>query len=322
MPDTRGESEPGSDPFTPWPGVDLRHFAALIAVSTNRSFGGAAATLHLTQSAISHQIAQLEERVGVPLVDRRAAGGPNLTAAGQIVARHASAIFTHLSAVRAELLAQSERVASVTIGVFPSAGAAILPGLLRWLRRQSPALEVAIHEEPEDAALLRMVDSGRLDLAFVVLPVDDERFHTKEVVEDPWCVVVPSGGRLAASGTLALRGLASLPLIGLRHGAPLQQGESRLKIAGYDADVVVRVDDIGTIQGLVAAGLGVAILPRMLVTVRHPGVSICTLADPVAPRRIGVAWSALRQPTAAVAAVVEATVATLAQALGPTALDP
>ena len=151
-----------------------------------------------------------------------------------------------------------------------------------------------------------------------MLPVADDRFATQELVEDPWCVVVPGGGRLAAEGTITLRGLSRLPLIGMRHGSPLQLGESRLQLAGYTADVVVRADDLGTIQGLVAAGLGVAILPRMLLTVRHPGVAICTIAEPVEPRRVGIAWRAGREPAVSLRLVVDTAVAALAPPLTPT----
>ena len=272
----------------------------------------------MTQSAVSHQIAQLEERLGAILVDRRSQGGPDLTPAGAIVARHAAAVFGHLTATIAELDSLASGSAVVRVGVFPSAGAAILPRLMRLLRTRSPGLSIELHEELDDTALLKLLLSGRLDLAFVVLPVPDERFATRELVEDPWCVVVPGGGRLASEGTITLRGLSRLPLIGMRHGSPLQQGESRLQLAGYPADIVARADDIGTIQGLVASGLGVAIVPRMLLTVRHPGVAICTFADPVEPRRVGIAWRAGPEPAVSLRLVVDTAVAALAPALTPT----
>ena len=308
-----------SDPAVRWNGVDLRHLAALQAVAEHRSFGRAATALHVTQSAVSHQIAQLEERLGATLVDRRARGGPDLTPAGAIVARHAVAVFGHLAASSSELDGLASGSTVVRVGVFPSAGAAILPRLLRHLRTSSPELGVQFHEEPDDGGLLRLLHAGQLDLAFVVLPVEDPRCVTRELVEDPWCVVVPGGGRLAARGSITLRGLARLPLIGIRHGSPLQLGESRLRLAGHTPDVVARADDIGTVQGLVAAGLGVAILPRMLLTVRHPDVAICTLADPVEPRRVGIAWRAEAQELASIQTVVAAATDALARPLPPSA---
>ena len=100
----------------------------------------------------------------------------------------------------------------------------------------------------------------------------------------------------------------------MRHGSPLQLGESRLQLAGHPADIVARADDIGTIQGLVASGLGVAIVPRMLLTVRHPGVAICTFAEPVEPRRVGIAWRAGPEPAVSLRLVVDTAVAALAPA--------
>lgn len=318
MADTTRSPTDARDPALRWHGVDLRHLAALQAVAEHRSFGRAAKALNVTQSAVSHQIAQLEERVGATLVDRRSRGGPDLTPAGAIVARHAGAVFAHLTATVAELDSLASGSAVVRVGVFPSAGAAILPRLIRLLRTRSPELSVRLHEELDDTALLKLLHAGQLDLAFVVLPVDDDRFATRELVEDPWCVAVPGGGRLAAEGTITLRGLARLPLIGMRHGSALQLGESRLQLAGYTADIIARADDIGTIQGLVAAGLGVAILPRMLLTVRHPGVAICTFADPVEPRRVGVAWRAEQEPAVSLRLVIDAAVDALAPPLTPT----
>ncbi len=318
MPRTTQTTLQGSDPTLRWQGIDLRHLAALQAIASHRSFGHAATALHVTQSAVSHQIAQLEDRLGTTLVDRRARGGPDLTPAGAIVVRHADAVFGHLEATVAELDALDHGSSVVRVGVFPSAGAAILPRLIRLVRERNPSLAIQLHEAAEDGALLRLLAAGQLDLAFVVLPVADQRFVTRELVADPWCVVVPGGGRLAAEGSIALRDLARLPLIGLRHGSPLQLGESRLQLAGFTADVVARADDIGTVQGLVAAGIGVAILPRMLLTVRHPAVAICTLADRVEPRRVGLAWLAEQEPAATVRLVVEAAAETLASRLTPT----
>ena len=306
------------DPALRWHGVDLRHLAALQAVAEHRSFGRAAKALSVTQSAVSHQIAQLEERLGAVLVDRRSQGGPDLTPAGAIVAGHAAAVFAHLTASIVELDALASGTAVVRVGVFPSASAAILPRLMRLLRSRNPGLSVHLHEEPDDTALLKLLHAGQLDLAFVVLPVPDARFATRELVEDPWCVVVPGGGRLAAAGPRTLRALARLPLIGMRHGSPLQLGESRLQLAGHLTDIVARADDIGTIQGLVASGLGVAILPRMLLTVRHPGVAICTICEPVEPRRVGIAWRAGQEQAASVQAVVDAVAEALSSPLTPT----
>ena len=164
-----------TEPALRWNGVDLRHLAAVQAVAEHRSFGRAATALHVTQSAVSHQIAQLEERLGVSLVDRRARGGPDLTPAGAIVARHAAAIFSHLAATGAELETLANGSATVRIGVFPSAGAAILPRLMRLLRTRQPDLVIRLHEEQDDLALLRLLHAGHLDLAFVVLPVAGSR---------------------------------------------------------------------------------------------------------------------------------------------------
>ena len=311
---TRGAHDEPSNGGRGLPGVELRHLVALNAVGVERSFKRAATRLHLTQSAISHQIAQLEERVGCLLVERRAPGGVELTTAGEVIARHAAGVIAHLDAAHAELSARRAGGAVVRAGTFPSAGASILPRTLRRLRDARAAIHVEVHEEGDDRELLRLVTAARLDVAFVVLPVDDDAFETVELLEDPWYVAVPAGSALARDTTpLSLRSVAGLPLIGFRAGSPLQLGESRLRMAGYGVDVVCRVDDVGTIQGLVAAGLGVAVLPGLLLVQRHPGVVVRTFAEPCAPRRVGLAWSAIGPPGEAVRTFVDATVAAVRQ---------
>jgi DNA-binding transcriptional LysR family regulator len=296
-------------------GVELRHLVALDAIVSERSFKRAAARLHLTQSAISHQIAQLEERVGCVLVDRRAPGGAELTSAGEVIARHAASVLAHLDAAQAELGAQLAGGATVRVGTFPSAGSSILPHTLRRLRDAGAGVHVDVHEDADDEVLLRLVRAGRLDVAFVILPVDEATFQCVELLEDSWYVAVAAGSPLARSvGPLPLRAVAEQPLIGFRHGSPLQLGETRLRMAGYDVDVACRVDDIGTIQGLVAAGLGVAVLPRLLLVVRHPQVAVRPLAEPSVPRRVGLAWSAIGARSAAATMFVDATVDALRQA--------
>ena len=223
-------------------------------------------------------------------------------------------MIAHLDAAHAELSARRAGGAVVRAGTFPSAGASILPRTLRRLRDARAAIHVEVHEEGDDRELLRLVTAARLDVAFVVLPVDDDAFETVELLEDPWYVAVPAGSALARDTTpLSLRSVAGLPLIGFRAGSPLQLGESRLRMAGYGVDVVCRVDDVGTIQGLVAAGLGVAVLPGLLLVQRHPGVVVRTFAEPCAPRRVGLAWSAIGPPGEAVRTFVDATVAAVRQ---------
>src|SRR3954468_23488977 len=121
--------------------VELRHFAALEAVGRARSFAAAARALGYTQSAISQQIARLEQAAGERLVERP--GGPrpvSLTDAGRLLLRHADAIVAQLDAAQADMAALAEGAAGpLRVGIYQSVGARILPGLLRRLQQEFQA---------------------------------------------------------------------------------------------------------------------------------------------------------------------------------------
>src|SRR5947199_6500286 len=161
-------------------GVELRHLAALEAVSRTRSFGRAARDLGYTQSAVSQQIAQLERTVGQRLVDRP--GGPrpvDVTDAGRLLLRHADAIVAQLDAAQADMAALAEGAAGpLRVGIFQRVGARILPGLIRRFKQDWPRVEVSVREETDAADLLRLLEHGELDLTFADLPLPEGPFES------------------------------------------------------------------------------------------------------------------------------------------------
>ena len=149
-------------------GVEARHLAALQAVAEERSFSRAAERLGYAQSAVSQQIAALERAVGLKLVERP--GGPrpvSLTEAGEVVLRHADRLLARLGALRADLdqLVAGES-GRIRVGTFQSAGARILPGVIREFRSRWPEVRVEIREELDESLLLDGVAAGALDLTF------------------------------------------------------------------------------------------------------------------------------------------------------------
>src|SRR5437764_8616465 len=182
-----------------WLGVELRHLAALETVGRARSFGGAARVLGYTQSAVSQQIARLERIVGQRLVDRP--GGPRpvaLTEAGTLLLRHADAIVAQLDAAQADMAALAEGAAGpLRVGILQSVGARLLPGLLRRFREEYPRVEVRVREETDAAELLRLLEHGELDLTFADLPLPDGPFEWREILRDPYVLLVPAGDPLA-----------------------------------------------------------------------------------------------------------------------------
>jgi DNA-binding transcriptional LysR family regulator len=288
-----------------WLGVELRHFVALEAVGRARSFGRAARELGYTQSAVSQQIAQLERAVGQKLVERP--GGPrpvDLTDAGRLLLRHADAIAAQLDAARADMDAFAEGAAGpLRLGIYQSVGARILPGLLRRFKQDWPRVEVSVREETDDSTLLRSLEHGELDLTFADLPLPEGPFASEEVLNDPYVLLVQAGSELAERESAPpLRELAGMPIVTWRHvGEP----ETYLRGRVRDLNIVFRSDDNGTLVGLVAEGLGVAVVPQLVVNPRNPAYVALPFGNRIPPRRLAIVWHRDRYRNAAADAFIE-----------------
>jgi DNA-binding transcriptional LysR family regulator len=286
--------------------IELRHLAALEAVGRTRSFVGAARELGYTQSAISQQIARLELAVGQRLVDRP--GGPRavaLTDAGRLLLRHADAIVAQLDAAEADMAALAEGAAGpLRVGIYQSVGARILPRLLRRFREEWPRVEVRVREETDAASLLKLLEHGELDLTFADLPLAEEGpFEWNEILVDPYVLLVPAHDPLAQRESAPpLRELSGLPLLTWR-----QYGEPEASLRGRvpDLNIVFRSDDNGTLVGLVAEGLGYAVVPQLVVNPRNPAYVALPFGSRIPPRHLGIVWHRDRYRSAAAEAFIE-----------------
>ena len=302
-----------------WLGVELRHFAALQAVAREGSFRRAAVSLGYTQSAVSQQIATLERIVGERLIDRP--GGPrpvSLTEAGQLLLRHADAILARLHAAQADLTALAAGVGgSLRVGMYQSVGRRVLPALLRDFTASWPQLELRLTESSHDDGLLPLVERGELDLAFGILPLLPGPFEGMELMCDPYVLVVPADSPLAAKGrALRLREIARFPLIGFRQCRSMEQVEAHLRTRGIEPQIVFRSDDNGTIQALVAEGMGVALVPRLTVEPNDERTVMLDVGDDIPPRRIAIVWHRDRYRSTAACAFIE-TARTICEDLEP-----
>lgn len=291
-----------------WLGLELRHLIALKAIAEEGTFGRAARRLGYTQSAISQQIAMLERIVGRRLIDRP--GGPrpvSLTEPGDLLLRHADAIAARLQAAQADLAALDAGDAGpLRIGTYQSVGARVLPELLREFCGEWPQVDVTLQESADDRDLLELVERGQLDLSFVVLPLEPGPCEAVELFRDPYVLVVPTGSPLASRDRPpSLRELLDHPLISNRTCRTNQRVEDRLRQAGREPHIAFRSDDNGTVQGLVAAGVGVAVVPRLTVDETDPAIHVVDLGDRVPPRLIGIAWHRDRRRTRAAEAFVQ-----------------
>ena len=295
-----------------WLGLDLRHLVALKAIANEGSFGRAAERLGYTQSAISQQIAALERIVGLRLIERP--GGPrpiSLTEAGSILLRHAEAIEARLQAAKADMSAlEAGDAGRLRVGTFQSVGAKIIPRLLRRFSESHPQVEVVLRESQDEGELLEMIERGELDLTFWTLPVAHGPYETVELLRDPYVLVVPAGSPLASlKRPPTLKEIVLQPLIGFNRCSAMDHVEAQLASTGRAPDIVFRSDNNGTVQGLVGAGVGLSISPRLTVDEDDPSVEVIDLHGRIPARVIGLVWHSDRHRSAAAQAFVDSAVA-------------
>ena len=289
-----------------WAELELRHLVSLQAIAQTGSFHGAADQLEYTQSAVSQHIATLEGIVGARLLERsRGRRTVSLTEAGALLVRHADAIVARLRAAQADMAAYAEGVAGVLrIGTYPSVGARILPVVVRRFAAAWPGVEIRLTESSNDEALLELVERGELDVAFAVFPLPDGPFEALELMRDPFVLAVNHSSPLASLSRLpSLQEIAGLPLIGFSQCRSTAAADAHLQQHGLRGHFVFRSDDNRTVQGLVGAGVGSALVPRLTVDETDPEIAV--LPTDLPPRIISLAWHRDRYRSPAARAFID-----------------
>lgn len=244
--------------------LNLDHVRAFADVIEQGSFSAAAERLNLTQPAVSQQVRQLEQRLGVRLIDR-VGRRATPTAAGSALLDHHRRID---EAVGAALDAMAEHAAETTGRVRLGSGATactyLLPPLLRDLRLRFPALEIVVRTG-NTADMLRAVEDNVLDVGFVTLPVVGRMFAVTPVLSEEFVAITSAAGpELSVRPTPAA--IAGLPIVLYEPGANTRRViDDWFMHAGLAPKPVMELGSVEAIKGLVGAGLGCSILPRMAV---------------------------------------------------------
>jgi DNA-binding transcriptional LysR family regulator len=286
--------------------VEFRHLLSFRAVAQTGSFHSAADSLDYTQSAVSQHVATLESALGVRLLDRsRGKRTVQVTEAGALLLKHADAIAARMEAARADLREYAEGATGrLSLGTYQSVGARVVPATLGRFTALWPNVEVHLMETNTDDGLLDLVESGDLDLSFAVYPLSDGPFEGVELFRDPYVLVVPRNSPLAWLDRPATpREISDLPLIGFRHCRSTVAAESYLRANGGNPNWAFRSDDNTTVQALVTAGIGVALVPRL--TVDESDASTVVVPTDVPPRVLTLAWHRDRYRSAAQVAFID-----------------
>jgi DNA-binding transcriptional LysR family regulator len=290
---------------------DARLLSVFREVATRGSFSDAATALSFTQPAISQQIARLERQLETRLLVRDARG-VTLTPAGEVLLRHAETVLAQLRQAEAEVQALTgvERP-RLRVGAFPSAAASIMPPALAELRAAHPEADVAMRVI-EDAPALEALRRGELDVAMVLdselspieLPPGIEAVH---VLDDPLLIALPYSHRLAARSAISLAELRDDDWMVCGVGGTCIDSNVVLRAcdtAGFEPRITFESEDYSAIMGMVASGMGVALIPSLALVSAREDIAIRPLRDARPMRRVRAAV-ALQRPSALADALLE-----------------
>lgn len=289
--------------------IDLRTLTALVAVVDEGSFRGAARTLGYTQSAISHQIASIERRLGIRMFERP--GGRahiKLTPLGELAYQHAQRVIVAAEALESDLTAAlaGER-GTLRIGISQSS-CYVLAQPLAELRRQTPGIEISLINCATAETLAQQLDRGQLDVGVYVNIEPDERVVTIPLFEDAWMIITHRDDPMARSNSVTLDALDGAEMIAWhqrwRSQASLEQLWRRRRIRPR---IIYRTDDSFMIHTLVATGLGCACLGALSVReLSDPRLRRIAIRDEVPPRTLALCYARNREPTPAAVVLIDA----------------
>jgi DNA-binding transcriptional LysR family regulator len=272
--------------------IDVRRLRVLSEVAARGSFSAAAEALVLTQSAVSQHVAALERELGLPLVER-GMRPVELTEAGHALIRHATGIFARIDGAEQELEEiAGRRHGRLRLGSVPTALATFVPAAFRRFRRAHGDVTLTVVDDPLQRLLPRL-EASELDLALIyehpglpeVAALDLDR---TPLLDDPYQAVLPERHRLARRRrALALADLAEEPWIGgSATSAWYRIVTHHCRAAGFTPRSNYATDDNVAVQALVAAGLGVAVIPGLALVHPRPGVVVRPLVSDAPVRHL------------------------------------
>jgi len=268
--------------------LNVARLKVLKEVAYRGSLSSAAEALSYTQSAISQQIAALEAETGMALLERHPRG-VSLTAAGQTLVGHAEGILARLDTAEAALSAIAGlRGGRLRMASFPTAGSTLMPVAIANFRAAYPEVELTLAEgEPEE--IVPRLRAGELDLALLFEFDEDtqllEGMARSPLLEDPMYLALPREHRLVKKAKLRLAELSGESWVQTSSSSPCARHVVRsCHAAGFEPSVTFESDDYQTVQGLVAAGVGVALIPELALSVVREDIAIRALS-PASPVR-------------------------------------
>lgn len=273
--------------------MNLRDLGYLVALDEHRHFGRAAEASFVSQPTLSTQIKKLEKELGVTLIER-APRKVMLTEAGRVVVERARIILGEVETIRDYARRSGDPEAgTIRLGIFPTLGPYLLPHVIPQLHRRFPRLELLLVEERTDE-VLEQLRNGRLDAGLLALPIADDRLHVEPLFTEPFVLATPPAHALARRSHLSLDDLDGQSVLLLEDGHCLrQQALDVCELAGASERVGFRATSLETLRQMVAADVGVTLMPTLAIKPPVPqvaGLCLIPFDDPPPARRIAMVW--------------------------------
>jgi DNA-binding transcriptional LysR family regulator len=268
--------------------LDLRRMRALREVASLGSLSAAAEALEYTQPAISQQIAALEREAGIRLLERGTRPA-RLTDAGRALVAHADAVLARLDDAEQELdEIKGLRAGRLRLATFSTALATLVPRALAVFTQRHPDVHVSVVDDQLQGVIARLA-RWELDLGLIyvhdALPEPDVELDRVHLFDEPFELLLPHQHRFARRRSLKLDQLSEETWIG-GIGAYQRILLHSCQNAGFEPRIAYHTDDYRAIQAFVAAGLGVAMLPRLALTLMPPGISRAGIRNHPPVRRV------------------------------------
>ena len=283
--------------------MDLRQLGALVAIAEHGGFSAAARALHTVQSNVSSHVARLERELGVTLVDRSTG---QLTGEGEAVVGRARRVQAELEALMADVASVNREVSgSARLGIIGTTARRLTPHLLEAMVELHPRVHVVV-VDATTTSLLPQLDSGRLDLAVVALPVASTELETEPLFSEDLIVVAPLDHPLAARERVTLAELSEHELLLGPQGTAFRDDlDAQAVSEGLTLRTKAEVDGMRLLTTLAFEGFGAAVLPASATTRHSRDLWKRVAVDGVVGRSVGLARRRRGLPSAPARALRE-----------------
>lgn len=272
--------------------MELRHLRYFLAVAETLHFGRAALQLQMAQPPLSQQIKQLETELGVQLFSRTRRK-VSLTAAGVVLQQEAQQIFQQLEqAISRTQQADRGEVGRLEIAFVSSAMYSLLPDYLKQFREQYPHVEIVLHELSTQEQIQGLL-ANRLDIGFMRPPVAQKTLQAMPVLQEPLVAALPMRHRLASQSSLSIREFQGEAFVLFPRAMATRLYDQIISLChqgDFSPTVIQQAAQMQTILSLVAAEIGVAIVPESLKNLQRRGVCFIPFQEKTPQAEVYVVW--------------------------------